>query len=415
MLAQLIEGNRWRPLAATGTVIVVAAIIFFTMAGGGSSVRLPTPPHVAAAAKSGHSGPSQSDQSETFTPPESVRLTGCSVSVSDPRPPQGSTAETVSIVSVGGAQVRLEADYSHTPPIVHTGSANVSGKVSLSLPINHAAPGVTVPVKVTATLAGTKVTCGSSFTPVSAAPPPALTSASLYPQVSTLLPGAPTLAQLPALPPPTTNPGAPPPPVVPPPPPPPSPAALTVSTASLPAGQVGTLYSVQLQSTGGTPPVSWTASSLPPGLTVTTGGLISGTPTTAGSAAVTVTGTDSGSPAQTASATLSLTIASAPTPPPAALTVSTASLPAGQVGTLYSVQLQSTGGTPPVSWTASSLPPGLTVTTGGLISGTPTTAGSAAVTVTGTDSGSPAQSASATFNITIAAASPPPAPLPTIP
>jgi hypothetical protein len=74
-------------------------------------------------------------------------------------------------------------------------------------------------------------------------------------------------------------------------------------------------YSVQLQSTGGTPPVSWAISPLPPGLTATTGGLISGTPTTAGSAAVTVTATDSGSPAQTASATLTLTIAAAPPPP----------------------------------------------------------------------------------------------------
>jgi hypothetical protein len=310
MLAKLIEGNRWQPLAATGTVLVVAAIIIFTLTGGGSPARLPTPPRVGTAAKSGHGSPSQSGQSETFTPSESARLTGCSASVSDPRPPQGATAETVTIVSIAGAQVRVEADYSHTHS-VHTGSADVSGKVSLSLPINQATPGVTVPVKVTATLARTKVTCGSSFTPVSAAPPSTLTSASLFPLVSKLLPGVPTLAQLPALPPPTTNPGAPPPPVVPPPPPPPSPppATLTVSTSSLPAGQVGTPYSVQLQSTGGTPPVLWTASSLPPGLTVTTGGLISGTPTTAGSAAVTVTGTDSGSPTQTASATLSLAIA----------------------------------------------------------------------------------------------------------
>jgi hypothetical protein len=311
MLAELIGGNRWRPIAAAGAVIVVAPIIFFTVAGGSSSARLPGPPHVAAAARSNHANSSQSKQGETFTQIESAPLTGCSASVSDPRPSQGATAETVSVVAVAGAQVRVEADYAHTRS-VHTALGDATGKATISLSIDHALPGVTVPVKVTATLARSKVSCQSSFTPAAAAPA-ALPPLTTFIKVSSLLPGLPTVTQLPALPPPTT--GKPAPPTPPAPPTTPPPATLTVSTSSLPAGQVGTPYSVQLQSAGGTPPILWTISSVPPGLTATTGGLISGTPTTAGSAAVNVTVTDSGSPAQTAIAALTLTIAAAPPPP----------------------------------------------------------------------------------------------------
>jgi hypothetical protein len=69
---------------------------------------------------------------------------------------------------------------------------------------------------------------------------------------------------------------------------------LTISTTSLPAGMDGQGYSAQLNATGGAAPYAWTlfTSSLPPGLTLSSTGMISGTPTTAGISSFTVQVTD---------------------------------------------------------------------------------------------------------------------------
>ena len=68
----------------------------------------------------------------------------------------------------------------------------------------------------------------------------------------------------------------------------------------------------------------------------------------------------------TASATIQLTVQ------PAALAITTATLPDAQVGVPYSFQLTESGGTPPYTWTETGLPAGLTMSPAGLISGTPT-------------------------------------------
>jgi hypothetical protein len=63
--------------------------------------------------------------------------------------------------------------------------------------------------------------------------------------------------------------------------------------------------------------------------------------------------------------------------------------PGGEVGVAYSDQLTVTGGTSPFTWSVSAgtLPPGLTLSaSGGLLSGTPTTADSYTFTVKVTDS-----------------------------
>jgi len=59
---------------------------------------------------------------------------------------------------------------------------------------------------------------------------------------------------------------------------------LTVTTTALPAGQVGTPYSAALDAINGVAPYSWTliSGTLPPGLSVLYSGLISGTPSSAG-------------------------------------------------------------------------------------------------------------------------------------
>lgn len=63
--------------------------------------------------------------------------------------------------------------------------------------------------------------------------------------------------------------------------------------------------------------------------------------------------------------------------------------------------LAASGGTAPYTWTASGLPAGLAISTAGVVSGTPTEAGTSSVTVTATDSGN--VSGSATFTFTVAA------------
>jgi Putative Ig domain len=178
---------------------------------------------------------------------------------------------------------------------------------------------------------------------------------------------------------------------------------VTITTTSLPNGNVAIFYDVQLMATGGKTPYTWnlTAASgpLPPGLSLTSStGVISGTPTTTGMYPIEVQVTDSESTPATAIADFTITID--PTPP---LQVTTSSLPDGTQGVRYSSSLAATGGVPPYSWslTAGSLPAGLTLSGTGVISGTPTgSTGSFPITVQVTDTlGNTASSSGLTLTI----------------
>lgn len=70
--------------------------------------------------------------------------------------------------------------------------------------------------------------------------------------------------------------------------------ALGISLANLPDGVVGQSYSVQCVAEGGFPPYVWSAIGLPAGITMTPAGLLSGTPTVAGTGSITLSVTDSG-------------------------------------------------------------------------------------------------------------------------
>ncbi len=180
--------------------------------------------------------------------------------------------------------------------------------------------------------------------------------------------------------------------------------ALVITTASLPSGTKGSAYSNTMAATGGTTPYSWSigAGSLPAGLSLaSTTGLISGTPNTKGTFGFTVTVTDAGNPAQAKSVAFSLVVA------PATLAITTSSLASGTQGTSYSNAVSATGGTTPYIWSISSgaLPAGLSLASStGLISGTPTAAGTFSFTATVADAGSPAQVKSVNLSIAVAAA-----------
>jgi hypothetical protein len=180
-----------------------------------------------------------------------------------------------------------------------------------------------------------------------------------------------------------------------------APAALVISSTTLPGAIVEQSYSGSPRASGGVAPYQWSISSgsLPAGLSLAANtGMISGTPTTSGTSTFTATVTDAESPAQSTSATISLSVTSA------SLTLST-TLPYATDGTGYSAGLQVSGGTAPYSWsiTSGSLPAGLTLATAtGIVSGTPTMSGTSTFTATVTDAESPAQSKSATISLSVA-------------
>jgi len=161
-----------------------------------------------------------------------------------------------------------------------------------------------------------------------------------------------------------------------------SPQPLHITTNSLPGGQLLTPYSANLQATGGSLPYNWSVigGQLPNGLGLSpANGTITGTPTSARTLTFTIQVKDSSG--DTASASLSISITAA------TLAISTTGLPGGTVTVPYSAQLNATGGIAPYTWALATgaLPAGLTLSSSGAISGTPTTAGTSSFTVQVTD------------------------------
>ena len=180
---------------------------------------------------------------------------------------------------------------------------------------------------------------------------------------------------------------------------------LIITTTSLPDGVLNTAYNATLQAIGGFRAVTWSLATgtLPAGLTLNPStGAITGTPTAAGTSAITVGATDSASPPKSATITLSITV-DASTP---AFAISTASLPNGTIGVPYDQILTAAGGTAPFTWAVSSgaLPTGLTLNPTGEITGTPTssttTTPSFTFTVTATDSSATPLTSQKQFTLT---------------
>ena len=142
-----------------------------------------------------------------------------------------------------------------------------------------------------------------------------------------------------------------------------------------------TPYSVDLSTyvSGGTAPYTWTATGLSQsGLTLSTGGILSGPNPNAGYYPVVLTVTDAN--ARPAYLPVGLTVHATATPASGVWITVGSVLPSGVVGTAYTAQLGVAGGTSPYTWTIDAdtpWPTGLGIAAGppATISGTPTTAG----------------------------------------
>lgn len=168
--------------------------------------------------------------------------------------------------------------------------------------------------------------------------------------------------------------------------------------ATLPNGVQGSAYpNTTFTASGGIGTYAWSyTGSLPTGLTLSSGGVLSGTATAAGSFSFSVTVT---SGAQTQSKSYSVTVALPP------VSITTASpLPAATVGASYSQTLQSSGGAGAGSYsyslTGGALPTGLNLSAAGVISGIASAAGSSSFTVQVTSGTGPtAVTGSKTFSL----------------
>lgn len=166
--------------------------------------------------------------------------------------------------------------------------------------------------------------------------------------------------------------------------------ALVVNAGGVSSGTVSAPYSGTISSTGGRAPVTFnvTGGSLPAGLSLSSGGSVTGTPSAQGTSNFTVTATDANS--ATASRSFSINVIALPS-------ITTSSLSTGTVGAAYSASIGATSGSGSgytFAVTGGSLPSGLSLASNGSITGTPTTAGAATFTVTVTDSNSGTGSAS---------------------
>src|SRR5262249_1767891 len=201
---------------------------------------------------------------------------------------------------------------------------------------------------------------------------------------------------------------------------------IPVNPATLPAGTVGAAFSQTLTATGGTAPFTFTVFSgaLPPGLTLSQAGVISGTPTAAGSFSFTVQALLNNTSC-TGTRAFTLVIV---TPPPAVVAVedddhnarnavlagaaagaaglfagralasggprcgrftvvpAAPALPACVIGQPCSLRFSTSDGTSPHNFIVKGAPPpGLTLDPNGNLSGTPTATGSFSFSVAVTD------------------------------
>src|SRR5579863_3204555 len=175
---------------------------------------------------------------------------------------------------------------------------------------------------------------------------------------------------------------------------------VTIGAVTLPTGYVGANYTpTTFAASGGSGTgYTWSVSgttSLPAGMTLSSGGVISGKPTADGTTNFSVKVTDSAG--ATTTAQVSITIK------PGVSITNALALPDAYTGSSYSQTLTATGGTGSgYTWAvagSSTLPAGLTLSAAGTLSGKPTAAGAASFSLTVTDSAQNTATAQFSANI----------------
>jgi len=164
---------------------------------------------------------------------------------------------------------------------------------------------------------------------------------------------------------------------------------------------VGARSTFAVIATGSPKPTITESGKLPTGVSFA-GGVLSGIPAAGTAATYPITITASNGIEPNAAQKFTLTVLS--------IAITTSSLPAGKVGAKYSTTLKAVGGNPPYTWSLATgskpLPPGLKLSSAGVISGMPTKKGSYSFTVkivdTKTKTKPPVQhTATATFTISV--------------
>jgi len=156
---------------------------------------------------------------------------------------------------------------------------------------------------------------------------------------------------------------------------------LAIDVVDLTEATVGSAYDVVLVATGGQIPYTWQVATgvLPPGLALSSAGLIAGVPQATGQFSFSVrVANQSG---RSASASFALTATNA-------LRVLTTSLPEVEAGSSYQATMEATGGAPPYQWmlVEGQLPDGLSLSIEGVVSGTSSGGSSTNLVVAATDS-----------------------------
>ena len=173
-------------------------------------------------------------------------------------------------------------------------------------------------------------------------------------------------------------------------------SSLSITTPAPVDIAAGGSVSLALAATGGLPPIAWSAvGTLPQGLTLTSAGLLSGTPAQPGSFAIAVQATDAETPPATGSATVNVNVLGLTNASP---------LPPGTTTATYSATFKAVGGTGTYTFSASGLPSGLSLSTSGVLSGPVTQPGQYSFSVQVT---SGAITASSTYSLTISPAAGP--------
>lgn len=179
------------------------------------------------------------------------------------------------------------------------------------------------------------------------------------------------------------------------------PVPLSIVTPYLPEGQIKIAYTATLEGLGGMPEYTWSlvSGTLPAGITMTDEGVLSGTPTVAGNYDVVIAVTDSADdtiqkPYEIIIHEEGLSI------------ISKSPLRDAEEGTEYSFQFEALGGKSPYGWMiiAGELPAGLTMSSDGLLSGTPAAHGDFTFTVRAIDIDDPPSYDSREFTLHVAIA-----------